>query len=201
MEQRNNGSINKYTGIDLQPWQIKNNDTPAYSPRRKFQMSRGLNGFLRLLAFFLFVGLKEKYHLEERFVSLFDDEIIDGRMMHSHIGANWFGFIGCVITWSGFIKGGYLFITRKFPQHCSLTDCMNICGPGNVEDNFDKIKNYRSSKLSTMTNNAAAKEYMKTAWVDSLSNSNDPQIKRVMSTISARLSVLSRKDGYESLKR
>jgi len=183
---------NEFKGIELKPWQIKKSAAPQWKEKKSFKLPRKLNGFIRLFLFGLFCAYQEK--IENYFVSFFPDDIDCGYRIASRNGSMLFGWLGIIFFWQTFIKGVWYSEIYEMFINCDA-------GINNNPSNLQSIKNYRSSKLSTLSNNAAADEYLKTGWVDSLENSNDTQVKRVMETISGKLSVLSQSDGYEMLKK
>jgi hypothetical protein len=68
-------------------------------------------------------------------------------------------------------------------------------------DNIEKFKQYRDAKLSAMSNYAAAEEYKKTAWVDSLGSDNGRHTQSARRYINSQLASKTNEQGYNWLKR
>ena len=70
------------------------------------------------------------------------------------------------------------------------------------ENGIENAKDYRRAKLSTMGQEKASEEYMKTAWIDSLDNKGeDKETKRVKNYVNSKLNSMQREDGYNWLKK
>jgi hypothetical protein len=66
--------------------------------------------------------------------------------------------------------------------------------------NIDKIKKYRDSKMTTMTNEQAAEEYKKTAWLDGLTSDSGKNTQSVKRYVNSSLAAKSNEQGYQWLK-
>jgi len=66
--------------------------------------------------------------------------------------------------------------------------------------NIDRVKAYRESKLSTMSNEKAASEYKKTAWIDGLDANPGSNVSSAKKYINSKLSTMSNETAYQWLK-
>jgi hypothetical protein len=103
------------------------------------------------------------------------------------------------------LKGVFYLTTLHIEKHpifeVSFKQMMAPVGPSkNSVSNLEKMQAYRDAKMSTMTNEDAAREYMKTAWVDSLISDNGRSTQSTKRYIDSCLSAKTNEDGYNWLK-
>jgi hypothetical protein len=121
---------------------------------------------------------------------------------------SWAMFILSLFILALFAKGLYYLFTMHVESvpsidETSLIEKLTIGGgpSNNDEDNIDRIKKYRDSKLSAMPNSKAAAEYKKTAWIDAIPKHGGSRTQSVRRYINSQLSAKSNEQAYEWLKR
>ena len=66
--------------------------------------------------------------------------------------------------------------------------------------NIDRVKEYRDSKFSTMSNETRAEEYRKTAWIDGLESNKTKNASRAREYINAKMTNMDNESAYKWLK-
>lgn len=121
--------------------------------------------------------------------------------------SSFFVFLMALIALVLFAKGIYYLCTMHLEEVPAIdttfaekmrTPCT---GYGNEGNNIEKFKQYRDAKLSAMSNSAAAEEYKKTAWVDSLTSDNGKHTQSVKRYINSQLAAKTNEQAYEWMKR
>jgi len=97
----------------------------------------------------------------------------------------------------------FLSLRGLFFNYYVITFLGAILGSGvnnNNRSQIDRIANYRNSKLTCMNDEAAAEEYLKTAWMDALNSSEGAQTQRAKDYINSKLTGMSDDTGYKWIK-
>ena len=68
------------------------------------------------------------------------------------------------------------------------------------EDNIDRLKKYRASKMSVMNNEQSVNEYRQTAWLDGMTNNGGRNAQNTKRYINSKLSTMSNEQAYNWIK-
>ncbi len=161
-------------------------------------MLRLLNGFLRFsISFFIIIFCTQKEGQNEIWYFLYKHNLSFHDIKEEY---GWVFIIPALILVYQFIRGWYYMTTEApLPVWEGSSSKGVICEKEEEFENIQSVLRYRESLMSTMSNEKASKEYMKTAWVEGFVN-NSGNTKNAVSFLNSKLATMSNEEGYKYLK-
>ena len=110
-------------------------------------------------------------------------------------------FVAVVASLIFLVKGFYFTFSCHIERHPTFEGAwkQTSWSTWHGGSNIDRMKEYRESKLSTMTTSEAANEYKATAWLDGYCEGKSTQ--SAIRYIDSKLSAMTNEEGYQWLKR
>ncbi len=93
--------------------------------------------------------------------------------------------IGSLPIWENRKAGSGIVINNEIPSSLN---------------NIQSVLNYRNSKMNAMSNKKAAKEYLKTAWLDGLMNTNTNNTQEAIRFLNSKLGSMGNEQGLKYIK-
>lgn len=153
---------------------------------------RGLIGILLIVLVFVFI-----FNMKELEYSVFRWEMARNSDLFWYDNFMFSALIGIFI----FIKGCHLLWTSSFQEFLIIW----IAGSGcenykNNHSNLQRVKEYRDSKMTFITNEAAANEYRQTAWLDGMDSYSGRNVERAKDYLNSKLQFKDNESALNYIK-
>lgn len=106
----------------------------------------------------------------------------------------------CIALFVVFIKGCHLIWTSNLRNPLLILASGSGCGSGGNRANLERVKNYRDSKMTFMTNEAAANEYKQTAWLDGMDSYSGKNAERAKDYLNSKLQFKDNESALNYIK-
>lgn len=163
---------------------------------------RGLIGIIQIIISCYYFGTYREYESHGLFYFVYEKEWTTYETFNTY--AEILQFVSSLIFIPMFFNGGYKIIiwnTGPLPMFNHTGGSSSYYTESNSKySNIEGILRYRNSVLGNMSNEKAAKEYAKTAWIDTYANNGESNTTKTIGYINSRLGAMSNQTGYEYLK-